>query len=54
MINGITAQLRADNLLELGCCGVQVPDDDAEVAALLAGPEQGFAGSTATTCAAKS
>ena len=44
MIKGITAQLRVDNLLNEGCYGLQVPDGDAEVAALLAGPEQGFSG----------
>ena len=44
MINGITAQRRVDNLLTEGCYGVQVPDDDPEVAALLAGPGQCFSG----------
>jgi hypothetical protein len=43
-IKGITAQLRVDNLLEEGCYGAHVPDDDAEVAALPSGPAQGFRG----------
>ena len=44
MIKGIAAQMRVDNLLKEGCYGVQVPDDDAEIAALLTGPDQGFSG----------
>ena len=44
MIRGVTEQLKSDDLLKGGCCGVQVPDDDAAVARELAGPEQGFSG----------
>ena len=36
--------MRADNLLKDGCFGVQVPDDDAAVEALLRGPDQGYSG----------
>ena len=33
-----------DHLLEQGCYGIQVADDDAAVAASLMGPEQGYSG----------
>ena len=36
--------MRADNLLKDGCFGVQVPDNDAAVEALLRGPDQGSSG----------
>ena len=44
MIKGIAAQLKVDNLLKEGCYGVQVPDDDAEIAEQMASPSQGFSG----------
>lgn len=44
MIRGVAAQLELDDLLKDGCCGVQVPDDDAAEARSLAGPGQGFDG----------
>ena len=44
MIKGTVEQLRLDHLLTEGCCGVQVADDDAAVAASLMGPGQGSSG----------
>ena len=44
MIKGIAAQLKSDNLWEEGCYGVQVPDDDAEIADQMNSPSQGFSG----------
>ncbi len=44
MIKGIAAQLKSDNLLEEGCYGAQVPDDDAEIADQMTSPSQGFSG----------
>ena len=44
MIRGITAQLRADNLLKNGCYGIQAPDDDEQVILDMHSPEQGYSG----------
>ena len=44
MLKGVAAQLREDDLLKAGCCGIQVPDDDAEVMRNMVGPAQGHSG----------
>ena len=44
IIKGVTAQLKVDNLLKDGCCGVQIADDDAQVSAQINSPSQGFWG----------
>ena len=40
VIQGISQQLRADNLLKDGCFGVQVPDDEAAIEQMIRGPKQ--------------
>ena len=44
MIKGTVEQLRLDHLLEEGCYGAQVADNNVAVAASLMGPEQGYSG----------
>ena len=44
MLKGVSAQMKADNLLKPGCYGVQVPDDDAAVLNEIYGPAQGYSG----------
>ena len=44
ILHGVRNQLRVDNLLKDGCYGVQVPDDDAKVEAMIKGPAQGYSG----------
>ncbi len=44
VLKGISDQLRADRRLKAGCFGVQMVDDEEEIAAALQGPEQGFSG----------
>ncbi len=40
MVRGITAQLRADNLLKDGCYGIQALDGDGEVLLEMHSPAQ--------------
>ena len=44
MLKGIRNQLREDGVLKNGCCGIQAPDDDAEIERQLRGPLQGYSG----------
>ncbi len=44
VLRGARDQLRADNLREDGCFGVQAPDDDAAVERELRGPTTGYSG----------
>jgi hypothetical protein len=44
MLKGVTEQLGEDRLLKTGCFGVQVADDEEEIAANCQGPEQGYSG----------
>ena len=44
VLRGVRDQLRADNLLEDGCYGVQAPDDDAAIERELRGPANGYSG----------
>ena len=40
----MTAQLRADRKLKVGCYGIQAVDDEEQVEQDLRGPEQGYSG----------
>ncbi len=44
IIKGATQQLRDDGMLKNGCFGIQVPDDEEEIASNVLGPEQGYSG----------
>ena len=41
---GVTQQLRRDELLNDGCCGLQPPDDEAEIRRNVMSPERGYPG----------
>ena len=44
ILQGLTQQLKADELLKEGCFGVQVPDDEAEIRRNVLGPAMGYSG----------
>ena len=44
MIKGVADQLRYDSLLKEGCYGIQVPDDEEQIAKAMRGPAQGYSG----------
>jgi len=44
MIKGVADQLRHDSLLKDGCYGIQVPDDEEQIAKEMRGPAQGYSG----------
>jgi hypothetical protein len=44
ILQGVTQQLRSDELLKDGCYGLQAPDDEAEIRRNVLGPTQGYSG----------
>ena len=44
ILQGVTQQLRADELLKDGCYGLQAPDDEAEIRRNILSPERGSPG----------
>ena len=44
IIEGMSEQIKADNLLRRGCYGVPAPDDEAEIATRIQSQERGFSG----------
>ena len=44
ILQGITKQLKEDELIKDGCFGVQVHDDELEIKKSIYGPEQGYSG----------
>ena len=44
ILQGVTQQLRRDELLKDGCYGIQAPDDEAEIRRNVMSPERGYSG----------
>ena len=44
ILQGVTQQLKRDEILKDGCCGLQAPDDEAEIKRNVMSPERGYSG----------
>jgi hypothetical protein len=44
ILQGVTQQLRSDEVIKDGCYGIQAPDDEASIRRNVLGPSQGYSG----------